>query len=102
MTTKLHATEIQTTRAALERLEKSDTTYISGVPKHVTLRKEKDFASSSTTYIRLYVGEECMYSKDTDFPVQALAKEITYVWDQYMTFLDSITYKQIARQGLHK
>ena len=100
MTTKLHGSEITKTKEAIYRLDLSDSTSI-GVP-NVTLRKEKDYEGSRTEYIRLYIGNECMYSQTTDYPFEAIALEITYVWTQYNMFLGSITSKQIARQGLHK
>ena len=98
MTTKLHGIDTVKTKEAIYRLSRNDRTVI-GVP-NVTLRKEKDYKNSSTEYICLYIGDECMYSQTTDYP--ALVNEITYVWTQYKMFLGSITQKAIAKQGLHK
>jgi hypothetical protein len=106
MTTKLHGTEIEKTRMAIERLLRRNSTWISDMPKDVTLRKHTETWQGGSTYIQLYIGEECVYSSlemdnfDTFTPIEKVIKEITYVGMQYKRFLGSITSKAISRQRL--
>lgn len=106
MTTKFYGTEMEKTRMAIERLLRFNSTGITDMPKYVTLRKHTETRQGGSTYIRLYIGEECVYSSspmdnfDTFTPIVRVIKEITYVWTQYKMFLGSITSKAISRQGL--